>query len=191
MEAVSLIGVFPVGPEDFLCALLQRPTNGRCIPVWLPPLEGSELAARLDGWAPNRPRPVDAIAELISTSTNGAESLELSSYVNGTFMATLTILGGTEIDLRASDALLLAHELDMELTVDDTVAAQASVFVSREDAQRYLEADIEVSDLKDEAVSASGDAQADADFEALMRSLGIEDADLGDCLLYTSDAADE
>lgn len=180
MEAVSLIGVFPVGPEDFLCALLQRPTNGRCIPIWLPPLEGSELAARLDGWAPNRPRPVDAIAELISTSTNGAESLELSSYVNGTFMATLTIHGGTEIDLRASDALLLAHELDMELTVDDTVAAQASVFVSKEDAQRYLEADIEVSDLKDEAVSASGDAQADADFEALMRSLGVEDADLGE-----------
>ena len=69
MEAVNLIGVFPVGPEDFLCALLQRPTNGRCIPVWLPPMEGAELAARLDGWAPNRPRPVDAMAEIIRTST--------------------------------------------------------------------------------------------------------------------------
>ena len=180
MEAVDLIGVFPVGPEDFLCALLQRPTNGRCIPVWLPPMEGAELAMRLDGWAPNRPRPVDAIAELIRTSTNGADSLELSSYVNGTFMATLTIFGGTEIDLRASDALLLAEELDMELTVDDTVAAQASVFLSQGDAQRYLQAEIEIEDFADEAVSASGDAQADADFEALMRSLGVEDSDLGE-----------
>lgn len=180
MEAVNLIGVFPVGPEDFLCALLQRPTNGRCIPVWLPPMEGAELAMRLDGWAPNRPRPVDAIAELIRTSTNGADSLELSSYVNGTFMATLTIFGGTEIDLRASDALLLAEELDMELTADDTVAAQASVFLSQGDAQRYLQAEIEIEDFADEAVSASGDAQADADFEALMRSLGVEDSDLGE-----------
>ena len=115
-----------------------------------------------------------------STSTNGADSLELSSYVNGTFMATLTIFGGTEIDLRASDALLLAEELDMELTVDDTVAAQASVFLSQGDAQRYLQAEIEIEDFADEAVSASGDAQADADFEALMRSLGVEDSDLGE-----------
>lgn len=180
MEAVNLIGVFPVGPEDFLCALLQRPTNGRCIPVWLPPMEGAELAMRLDGWAPNRPRPVDAIAELIRTSTNGADSLELSSYVDGTFMATLTIYGGTEIDLRASDALLLAEELDMELTVDDTVAAQASVFLSQEDAERYLQAEIEIEDFADESVSASGDAQADADFEALMRSLGVDNSDLGE-----------
>ena len=95
-------------------------------------------------------------------------------------MATLTLYGGTEIDLRASDALLLASELDMELTVDDTVAAQASVFLSQEDAERYLQAEIEVEDFADESVSASGDAQADADFEALMRSLGVEDSDLGE-----------
>ena len=180
MEAVSLIGVFPVGPEDFLCALLQRPLGGRCIPVWLPPIEGAELAARLDGWAPSRPRPVDAIADLIDRTTNGAESLELSNYVNGTFMATLTLYGGAEIDLRASDALLLASELDLELTVDETVAAQASLFLSKEDALRYLQAEIEEADLVDDFTSASGDAQADADFEALMRNLGVEDADLGE-----------
>ena len=120
------------------------------------------------------------MAEIIRTSTSGAEGLELSSYVDGTFMATLTLYGGTEIDLRASDALLLASELDMELTVDDTVAAQASVFLSQGDAQRYLQAEIEIEDFADEAVSASGDAQADADFEALMRSLGVEDSDLGE-----------
>ncbi|MET3943687.1 bifunctional nuclease domain-containing protein [Corynebacterium mucifaciens] len=180
MEGVTLVGVFPVGPEDFLCALLQRPSNGRCIPVWLPPMEGAELAARLSGWAPRRPRPVDAMAELIRTSVDGAASLELSSYVDGTFMSTLTLDSGVEIDLRASDALLLAHELDMELAVDDTVAAEAAVFISEDDAERYLQADIEVEGFNGQSVSASGDAQADADFEALMRSLGVEDADLGD-----------
>lgn len=180
MEAVNLVGVFPVGPENFLCALLQRETNGRCIPVWLPPLEGAELAARLDGWMPNRPRPVDAIAELIRTSTDGADTLEISSFVDGTFMATLGIYGGAEIDLRASDALLLAEELDMELGVDETVAAQASIFLSPEDARRYLQADIEVADFSDQSDSASGDAQADADFETLMRNLGVDDLDVGE-----------
>lgn len=180
MEAVSLLGVFPVGPEDFLCALLQRSTNGHCIPVWLPPMEGSELAARLDGWAPSRPRPTDALAQLIGGVTAGVETIELSSYLNGTFMATLTLVGGTEIDLRASDALLLASELDVELTVDDAVAAQASVFISEEDAMRYLEAEIDTGNMPDQSASASGDAQADADFEALMRSLGVQDSDLGE-----------
>lgn len=180
MEGVTLVGVFPVGPEDFLCALLQRPSNGRCIPVWLPPLEGAELAARLSGWSPRRPRPVDAMAELIRASADGAAGLELSSYVDGTFMATLTLDSGVEIDLRASDALLLAHELDMELAVDDTVAVQAAIYVSADDAKRYLQAEIEVEGLSDQSFSASGDAQADADFEALMRSFGVEDADLGE-----------
>ena len=31
-----------------------------------------------------------------------------------------------------------------------------------------------------ERESASGDAQADADFEELMRSIGVEESDLGD-----------
>ena len=68
----------------------------------------------------------------------------------------------------------------MELTVDDTVAAQASVFLSQEDAERYLQAEIEIENFTDESASASGDPQADADFEALMRNLGVEDSDLGD-----------
>lgn len=180
MEAVRLIGVFPVGPEGFICALLQRSTNGRCIPVWLPAMEGAELAARLEGWVPNRPRPTEALAELIGSVTPGVETIELSSYVDGTFMATLTLIGGTAIDLRASDALLLAMELDLDLNVDDTVASQASVFLSKEDALRYLEAEIETEEITTEYASASGDAQADADFKALMRSLGVEDSDLGE-----------
>lgn len=180
MESVQLIGVFPVGPENFLCALLQRPSSGRCIPVWLPPQEGAELAGRVSGWAPNRPRPTDALADLIRQSTPGVESIELSSYVDGIMMATTTLADGTEIDMRASDALLLASELDVDIAVDETVAAQASVFLSPEDAHRYLQAEIAPVEAEGERESASGDAQADADFEELMRSFGVEESDLGD-----------
>lgn len=178
MQSLTLIGVVPVGPESFLCALLQRPDDGKVIPVWLPPFEGAQLAARLDGWQPNRPRAVDVMADILRDATPGIESIELSSYYNGTFIATATLIGGTEIDLRASDALLLAVEMDMEIQVDDAVAAQASMYLSKEDAQTFLgdAAEDLAEPLEDEEhVSASGDAQADADFEELMRNLGVDD----------------
>lgn len=178
MEALSLVGVAPVGPENFLCALLQRPSDGKVIPVWLPPFEGAQLAARLSGWQPTRPRAADAMADLVRDATPGIESIELSSYYNGTFIATATLVGGTEIDLRASDALLLAVALDVEIEVDEAVAAQASLFLSQDDARAFfgeVADDLEPPEESQGSVSASGDAKADADFETLMRNLGVDD----------------
>lgn len=179
MEAVELVGVFPVGPEQYLCALLQRTSNSRCIPVWMPTHEGGELAARLSGWSPTRPRTIDTLVDLIRNTGKTVETIELSSYLDGMFMATVSFADGSELDLRASDALLLALELDHELSVDDLVAGQASIYLSPEDAERFLGAELEVA-KQQEAVSASGDAQADADFEELMRNLGVDDLDAGD-----------
>lgn len=179
MEAVELVGVYPVGPEQYLCALLQRSSNGRCMPVWVPTHEGGELAARLSGWSPIRPRTIDAVVDLIRNTGKTVETIELSSYLEGMFMATVSFADGSELDLRASDALLLALELDHELSVDDLVASQASIYLSPEDAQRFLGAELKVIDPQ-ESVSASGDAQADADFEELMRNLGVDDLDTGD-----------
>lgn len=191
MESVNLIGVFPVGPEHFLCALLQRPSNGRCIPVWLPPFEGAQLAARLEGWAPNRPRTIDALVDVIAQSTQGVDTIELSSYLNGMFMATVTMRDGAEFDTRASDALLLAAELEMEIGVDETVAAQASIYLSQEDARSYFGEGIQIAAPADEDTSASGDEEADRDFEALMRSLGADDLSLDDETDVTGDDPDK
>ncbi len=180
MEAVDLVGVFPVGPEQYLCALLQRSSNGRCIPVWIPMHEGSELAARLDGWAPNRPRTIDALVDTIRNAGQSVETIELSSYVDGTFMATATFADGTELDLRASDAITLALELDHELVVDEHVANQASMYLSTEDAERFLGAQVAQAETAGDSQSASGDAQADADFAELMRNLGVDDLEADD-----------
>lgn len=180
MEAVELVGVFPVGPEQYLCALLQRSSNGRCIPVWVPMQEGSELAARLDGWSPNRPRTIDALVDTIRNAGPSVETIELSSYVDGTFMATATFADGSELDLRASDAITLALELDHELVVDEHVANQASMYLSPEDAERFLGAQVSHAETAGDSQSASGDAQADADFAELMRNLGVDDLDADD-----------
>lgn len=183
MEAVTLLGVVPVGPENFLCALLQRATNGRVIPVWLPPFEGAQLAGRIEGWNPSRPRTIDALVAVLRDSTPGLETIEISNYYNGTFMANLTLQDGTEIDVRASDALLLAVEMDMEIDVDETVASQVSVYLSPEDAREYFGDDVADAMIDPETASgmpasASGDEQADRDFEELMRSFGVERGDL-------------
>lgn len=180
MESVQLVGVFPVGPEHFLCALLQRPSNGKFIPVWLPPLEGAQLAARYDGWAPSRPRMTEVLVDTMRDSQFWVDTIELSSYVDGTFMATVTYTNGAEVDMRASDALLLAMELEMEVGVDETVAAQASVYISPDDVRDFFGEDAAVQEQQEQAdFSASGDVQADRDFEELMRNLGVEDIDLG------------
>ncbi|OEY04420.1 hypothetical protein A0K93_07060 [Corynebacterium sp. BCW_4722] len=179
MESVHLVGVFPVGPEHFLCALLQRPSNGRFIPVWIPPFEGGQLAARLEGWSPNRPRMTEVFADALRESGNWVEAVEISSYVDGTFMATATLVNGNEVDMRASDALLLACEIECELGIDEMVASQASIYISPEDVRDFFGEDAMV-DTPGEggALSASGDAQADRDFEELMRNLGVEDISL-------------
>lgn len=180
MEQVELLGVFPVGPEHHLCAVLQRPLNGRVIPVWLPPFEGAQLAARISGWAPNRPRTIDVLVEAFTLLGSGVNTVELSSYVDGVFMATITTIDGHELDARASDALLLALELGLEISVDESVANMASIYLGQEDAKAMFGTDVAFSQPEEDETSASGDAQADQDFEELMRNLGVEELDLGD-----------
>lgn len=195
MEAVTLLGVVPVGPENFLCALLQRSTNGRVIPVWLPPFEGAQLAGRIEGWNPARPRTVDALASVIRDATQGLETIEIASYYNGTFMANVTLQDGTEIDVRASDALLLAVEMDVEIGVDETVASQAAIYLSPEDARAFFgddvaDAMIDPDTATDMPVSASGDERADRDFEELMRNFGVERGDF-DTHAHDTDGTDD
>lgn len=177
---VKLCGVFPIGPENYLCAVLLWEERQRFLPVWLPPVGGAQLVGRIAEWEPKRPDTHDVLVELIQQSTTGVSALELTSYYNGVFMGQITMDNGTEIDCRPSDLFILASMLDQPIEVEDLVLNQASIWLSPEDAADYF--DIELEDpatLKDHPESASGDAQADADFQQLMRDLGVEECDLG------------
>ncbi|WJY68015.1 bifunctional nuclease family protein [Corynebacterium auris] len=180
MVPISVTGVFPLGPENFLCALLHAPDQGRFLPVWLPPVEGAQLLARLSGASPSRPGTHDVLGDVIAQSGRGVNAIEISSYYNGVFMATLTLGDGTEYDLRASDALVLAAALDESVEVDETVLAQAGVRISAADLSTYFNLNIDTGGDAAEGDSASGDAAADAEFEQLMRDLGVEEGDLGE-----------
>lgn len=175
---VTLCGVFPIGPENFLCAVLLWEERQRFVPVWLPPVGGAQLIGRISEWDPTRPDTHNLLVELIEQSTTGVSAIELVSYYNGVFVAQVTMEDGSEFDCRPTDALVLAVMLDLPIEVDETVLAQASVRLSAEDAFNYFDIELDDDTTAARPNSASGDAKADADFEELMRELGVEEKDL-------------
>ena len=177
---VKLCGVFPIGPENFLCAVLLWEERQRFLPVWLPPVGGAQLVGRIAEWEPKRPDTHDVLTEVIAHSTTGVSALEISSYYNGVFMGQITMDNGTEVDCRPSDLFIIASVMDLPIEVDELVINQASIWLSPEDAADYFDVELDTnSQPQRHPESASGDAQADADFQQLMRDLGVEEGDLG------------
>ena len=177
MADAQFIGVFPVGPEEFPCAVFYLADSARFLTVWLPPVDGSRLIARINGWQPRRPAATDVLAEVLTDFTPGVASIDISSFHEGVYTATVEVQDGSSIDLRPSDALALALELDVSVSVDDSVVAAASFWMSAEDARHYFEFDPPISG--EEPGERESETASDAEFAEFMRNLGIEDDDLG------------
>ena len=155
-------GIHQVGPEDDVCALLRWPEENRLIPVWISPIEGMQLAAALDGHQPNRPNSHDL------------------------FMVDIKAANGEAYDARVSDALAVSEFFNVPISAEAELLAQVSVYASDADLKEYFDLEISTpsqddsetgSENAESSTSASGNAQADADFEAMMRSLGMEEKD--------------
>lgn len=187
MSDVSLEfhGIHQVGPEDDVCALLRWPEEERLIPVWISPIEGMQLAAVLDGHQPNRPTSHDLICEVLE-GTGGVEAIEIAHYHQGTFMVDIKAPNGEVYDSRLIDALAVSEYFNVPISAEADLLAQVSVYASDADVKEYFDLEISTpgagdnlppSENSKSSTSASGNAQADADFEAMMRSLGMEEKD--------------
>ena len=187
MSDVSLEfhGIHQVGPEDDVCAVLRWPEENRLIPVWISPIEGMQLAAALDGHQPNRPTSHDLICEVLE-GTGGVDAIEIANYHQGTFMVDIKAPNGEVYDSRLSDALAVSEYFNVPISAEADLLAQVSVYASDADVKEYFDLeistpgagdDVQTRENKDSSTSASGNAQADADFEAMMRSLGMEEND--------------
>ena len=187
MSDVSLEfhGIHQVGPEDDVCALLRWPEEERLIPVWISPIEGMQLAAVLDGHQPNRPTSHDLICEVLE-GTGGVEAIEIANYHQGTFMVDIKAPNGEVYDSRLIDALAVSEYFNVPISAEADLLAQVSVYASDADVKEYFDLeistpgagdDVQTKENNDSSTSASGNAQADADFEAMMRSLGMEEKD--------------
>jgi len=187
MSDVSLEfhGIHQVGPEDDVCALLRWPEENRLIPVWISPIEGMQLAAVLDGHQSNRPTSHDLICEVLE-GTGGVDAIEIANYHQGTFIVDIKAPNGEVYDSRLSDALAVSEYFNVPISAEADLLAQVSVYASDADVKEYFDLEISTpaagdnlstSENNDSSTSASGNAQADADFEAMMRSLGMDEKD--------------
>lgn len=173
---VEYHGIHTAGPEQFTCVLLRWAEQNRILPVWISPIAAAELDARDNGFTPRRPGSAELLLDVINRSSGGVSAINIISHFEGVFIASIVLSDGEEIDARPSDALLLARSLEMDIHVEEDVLNQASFFVSDDILEEYF--GLRFGD-EVEASSASGDAQADADFEQMMRSLGMSEADFG------------
>ena len=173
---VEYHGIHTTGPEQFTCVLLRWAEQNRILPVWISPLAAAELDSRDNGFTPRRPATIDLLLDLLNRSTGGVTAINIISHFEGVFIASIVLADGQEIDARPSDALLLARALEMDVNVEEDVLNQASFFVADDIMEEYFGIRFDAADSTED-LSASGDAQADADFEEMMRSLGMSELD--------------
>lgn len=177
MQTLNLLGVYPVGPEHFLCALLHEPEQDLYLPVWLSPFSGGKLAALIDGVEPLNPSIYETYLETLKDLGAQVQAVHIASYYEGVFRAEVLLSTGSKVDTSMSDALLLSWTGDISLQVDALVLRQAGIRISPDDAKGLFDLDLPdgLGGAQEGSVSASGDPDADRDFEQLMKSLGADD----------------
>lgn len=160
-----------------MCALLLWEERRRFLPIWLSPFSGAQLVARYGQWSPRRPDAHDLLVDIVEQSTTGIAALEITNHHNGVFSAQITMEDGAEFDCRPTEAIALSLIMDLPLEVDESILSQQSVWLSEEDADSYFGLHLDAAEELGHS-SASGDAKADADFQQLMKDLGVEEKDL-------------
>ncbi|AMO90509.1 bifunctional nuclease family protein [Corynebacterium simulans] len=113
-------------------------------------------------------------------------SIEIVNYYEGTFMVDIVDAAGEAHDAKLSDALVVSEHFNVPITVEKELLSKVAVFVSDDDMDAYFDFHFdppaddvgeEVAETSSSDSSASGNPQADADFEAMMRSLGVSEED--------------
>ena len=179
---VEFHGIHTTGPEQFTCVILRWAEQNRILPIWLSPISAADIDVRDSGYTPRRPGSQDIMSDLITRMTSGVSGVNIISHFEGVFIASIVFNDGEEVDARPSDAIKLARALEVDLKVEEDVLQQASFFVSDDVLEEYfdLRFGADARESGEAELSASGDAQADADFEEMMRSLGMSEADFFD-----------
>ena len=185
---LEFLGVHMMEPEDFLCALLAHPASQKIVPVWMSLADGARLSSRADGFSPTRPDTHDLLVDLLEDQ-GGVISIVISNVHEGAFFVEVTTGAEKVLDARLSDALILSMHFDVPVTMDEEILNKAGIFVTEDDLDQYFDIDYSETSFipghtsrpvhsDPDSTSASGDAQADADFSQLMQSMGISEDEL-------------
>ncbi|MCX7443663.1 DUF151 domain-containing protein [Corynebacterium sp. P7003] len=187
---VTYRGVYAAGPEGFTCMVLDWPGTGRVLPVWIDTVQADKLNELTEGTGQRRPGAHEVIESLLTGFCGAEPSVHISSCWRGVFNAEIhTGLDDPDseyamIDVRASDGVLLARTANYPIHVNRSVLVAQSVYLGEAPVESLFDGSLDAAvspgaDMRvGEVLSASGDAEADADFEQLMQSLGVSEADL-------------
>ena len=190
MNAVKLefLGVHMMEPEDFLCALLAHPASQKIVPVWMSLADGARLSSRADGFSPSRPDTHDLLLDLLEDQ-GGVISIVINNVHEGAFYVEVTTGAEKTLDARLSDALILSMHFNVPVTMDEEILNKSGIYVTEDDLDQYFDIDYSETSFipghtsrpvssDPDSTSASGDAQADADFSQLMQSMGLSEDEL-------------
>lgn len=185
--ALALINIVLDVTEDFACIALQPEGQQRVVPIWTTGQEPRLAAAYVKGYEGQRRRAIDALIDVFDDQ-GGVEAISLSTYNEGVFLFDVVSASGSSVEVSACDAIILADRFGVDLIMDEEDVAQVAIFTTPEALDEYfsssypleIQADQPATQGDAKGTSASGDPQADADFEAMMRSLGMEDEDFGE-----------
>ena len=118
----------------------------------------------------------------------GVTSIVVNNVHEGAFYVEVTTGAEKTLDARVSDALVLSLHFKVPLTMDEELLGKIGLFVTEDDLDQYFHIDYEDTSFvpgessrpeeDSESTSASGDAQADADFSELMKSMGLSEDEL-------------
>ena len=182
---LEFAGIHDMEPENDLCAVFRWTEGKKILPIWLSPVDGARALSHAGGFSSSRPDTYDFLIDVLEEH-GGIDGIRISSHFEGTFMVDVSTADGATYDCRPSDAIVLSEHFGIAFSIDEEILAQAAVYVSEDDLQEYFGLtftdfgeDEDAAEEKGEglATSASGNAQADADFEEMMRSLGVSEDD--------------
>lgn len=167
-------------PDGFTCAVFRWEEGNKILPVWLDQEDGLKIQAYHAGFSPRRPTSHELLAEAFTRNGPWVSNLRIVSHFEGVYMASIITSEGEEFDARPSDVIMLSELLEVPISADEEILQQTAVFMNDEDLEAYFGIVIDASAAEDGTFpeSASGNAQADADFQLLMQSMGVTEDDL-------------
>ncbi|MDO5028999.1 MAG: bifunctional nuclease family protein [Corynebacterium sp.] len=167
-------------PEDDPVLLLHAEEVNRIVPIWIDVTSATQYSARETGTTQRRPGMHEVFADTLDLVGQSALRGQITGVHEGGFIASLVLEGGTEIDMRPSDLVLIAAELEVPLYIARDVLDMSSVPARLVATNGGSLADDAESDSVEASVSEFAQFLDSIDADYFAESHGAPEDDFGD-----------
>lgn len=139
------------------------------LPIWIGQAEAQAIARGLSGHETERPMTHDLAVELIDALDATIDCVEINSYEDSTFFASIILLDKDEnsfaIDSRPSDSIALAIRLDAPIMVSEKILKEVA-------------SKVEFLSDSDDEIDPITDPEARKEFKEFLRDVKASDFNL-------------